>query len=69
MKNITIQIPNMQSAHCQMRVSNVLKSIDGVTINSIEPGVTSVSVENDLQQNVALKAIEKAGYAVELINS
>ena len=69
MKNIRIEIPNMQSKHCQMRVNNALKSVDGVTINSIEPGVASISVESDTQENDAMKAIEKAGYTIELINS
>src|SRR5690606_29128046 len=63
-----IQIPTMQSAHCQMRVGNALKSVEGLTINNIEPGVASISVEHDLQQNDAIKAIEKAGYNVQQIN-
>ena len=69
MKTVKIQISNMQSRHCQMRVQNVLTTVEGVTINSIEPGVASITVENDLQQNEAMKAIEKAGYANEFINA
>ncbi len=69
MKTVRIKIPNMQSTHCQMRVSNAVKFIEGLTIKNIEPGVASISVKNDLQQNDAIKAIEKAGYTVELINS
>lgn len=52
-----------------MRVSNAVKSIDGITINNIEPGVASISVENDVQQSDAIKAIEKAGYTVQQIES
>lgn len=59
----------MQSTHCQMRVSNALKSIDGITINNIERGVASISVNNDLQQKDAIKAIEKAGYIVQQVES
>jgi copper chaperone CopZ len=69
MKNITIQIPNMQSTHCQMRVNNAIKTIEGVTINHIESGIASISVENDMQQEEAIKAIEKAGYTIEHIES
>ncbi len=69
MKSLKIQIPNMQSSHCQMRVSNALKSIDGLTINNLEPGVASISVENDLQQNEAINAIEKAGYNIQQVES
>lgn len=69
MKNLKIQIPNMQSTHCQMRVNNALKSINGITINTIEPGVASISVENDWQQNDAIKTIEKAGYNIQQVES
>lgn len=59
----------MQSTHCQMRVSNALKSIDGITIKNLEPGFASITVENDLQHNDAIKAIEKAGYSVQQMES
>lgn len=59
----------MQSTHCQMRVSNVLKSIDGIYINNIEPGLASISVENELQQNDAINMIEKIGYTIQQVES
>jgi copper chaperone len=64
MKSVKILIPNMQSAHCQMRVNNVLKTIEGVNIKAIEPGIASISVDNDIQESEAIRAIEKAGYSV-----
>lgn len=67
MKKLKIQIPNMQSIHCQMRVSNAVKNIEGVIVNSIEPGVAFISIENDIQQSDAIKEIEKAGYMVQQV--
>lgn len=69
MKSLKIQIPAMQSTHCQMRVSNAIKSIDGIIINHLEPGVVSISFENDLKENDAIKAIEKAGYKIQQLES
>lgn len=69
MKNITIQIPNMQSAHCQMRVNNALKSIEGIQITEIKPGECSLEIENDEKQSIAIQAIKDAGYSVENVES
>lgn len=59
----------MQSAHCQMRVNNALKSIQGVNIDAIEPGIAFISVDSDIQQSEAIHAIEKAGYSVNQVDS
>ncbi len=69
MKKLKIQIPNMLSIHCQMRVSNAAKTIEGISINSIEPGVAFIFVENDVQQSDTINAIEKAGYIVQQVES
>lgn len=63
MKTIQIQIPGMQSAHCQMRVNNAIRTVEGTIINSITPGVADITVQNTTQQVEVLSAIEKAGYA------
>lgn len=68
MKKIEIQIPNMQSSHCQMRVSNAMKSIEGTSIENMEPGKITISIENDSKQNEAVQAIENLGYTVGNIN-
>lgn len=56
----------MQSTHCQTRVNNAIKEIDGVQIQNLEAGKLTVSVASDNTQNEVVKAIEKAGYTVSL---
>lgn len=64
MKNIELSIPDMQSAHCQARVNNAIKDIDGVKIDKLMAGKLSFSVERDVVKDELVKAIEKAGYKV-----
>jgi len=64
MKSITINVPDMQSAHCQLRVSNAVKTIEGVQISSQEPGKISVAIETDDLEAEVIAAIEKAGYSI-----
>lgn len=56
----------MQSTHCQTRVNNAIKEIDGVQIQNLEAGKLTVSVASDNTQNEVVEAIEKAGYTVSL---
>jgi copper chaperone CopZ len=69
MKNIKIMIPDMQSAHCQLRVANALNTLEGVTINSIQHGMADITILDENQQEEALAVIRKAGYTPELITS
>lgn len=57
----------MQSAHCQMRIRQALENRDGIKIQDIEPGVLSISLENDIQQNEVLFAIENVGHLIQRI--
>jgi copper chaperone len=68
MKKIEIQIPNMQNSHCQMRVSTAMKTIEGTTVEKMEPGKITISIENDTKQNEAIRAIENLGYTIGQIN-
>ena len=56
----------MQSAHCQARVNNAIKGIDGVKIEKLEAGRLSFSFESDDVKEKIIEAIEKAGYKVAL---
>ncbi len=56
----------MQSTHCQTRVNNAVKEIDGVQIQNVEAGKLTVSVTSDNTKNEVVQAIEKAGYTVSL---
>ena len=64
MKTIQIQIPNMQSAHCQMRVNTAIKGVQGVHIENIDSGLAEINLENPQQEEEVIKAITDAGYTV-----
>lgn len=64
MKNVELSIPGMQSGHCQARVNDAIKDINGIKIEKQEAGKLTVSVENDEVKNELVQAIEKAGYQV-----
>lgn len=65
MKNVELNISNMQSAHCQARVNGAIKDIDGVKIEKLEAGKLSFSFERDDVKEEMIEAIVKAGYKVE----
>ncbi len=64
MKTITINIPNMQSTHCQTRVKNAVKEIEGVQIQNLEAGKLNASIASDKAKHEMEEAIKKAGYTV-----
>lgn len=66
MKQVVISVPDMQSTHCQTRVNNAVKEIEGVQIQNVEAGKLTVSVTSDNTQGEVVNAIEKAGYTVSL---
>lgn len=68
MKEVKINVPNMQSTHCQTRVNNAIKEIEGVQIQNMEAGKLTVSVASDNTKYEILNAIEKAGYTVSIEN-
>lgn len=68
MKEVKISVPNMQSSHCQTRVNNAIKEIEGVQIQNLEAGKLTVSVASDNTKDEVVNAIEKAGYTVSLEN-
>lgn len=64
MKNLKLSIPGMQSAHCQARVNDVIKDIEGLKIEKLEAGKLSVIVDNEQVSQGLVQTIEKAGYEV-----
>lgn len=64
MKTVRIEIPDMQSSHCQIRVRTVLTSLNGVTVTSVEPGSASVNLEDGAELRTVTESIEKSGYTV-----
>ncbi|RIA09345.1 copper chaperone [Flavobacteriaceae bacterium MAR_2010_72] len=69
MKTLKIQIPNMQSSHCQVRVNNALSTISGATAISTKPGEAQIMIPKENSASEVIIAIEKAGYYVIDISS
>lgn len=63
METITLSIPNMKSSHCQITVTNTVKSLGG-TIKNVEPMKAEIELNDGLTRNTVIEAIEKAGYKV-----
>jgi len=68
MKEIEISVPDMQSAHCQARVNNAVKDVQGAQILKVAAGKLTLSVTSDSTQNEVINAILKAGYTVSVEN-
>lgn len=64
MEQITIQIPGMQSTHCQTRVSNAVKTIQGVQVLQLDPGKLTVSAKSANMRTEIEEVITHAGYTV-----
>lgn len=65
MKNVELNIPGMQSAHCQTRVSDAIKNMGGVKVEKLESTKLSVSVESEEIKEELVETIKRAGYKVE----
>jgi copper chaperone CopZ len=64
MKLLSITIPDMQSAHCEKRVSQALSNMEGVLIKDIQAGRADISLDGESNVQMIKDAIEKAGYNV-----
>ncbi len=64
MKSTTLSVPDMQSAHCQMRVRNALQQVAGISTLEIASGAVKLEFEEESRLQEAAKAIETAGYTV-----
>jgi len=63
-EQIDLSIPSMQSAHCQTRVSNEVKKIEGVEIQKLEAGKLILTLQKEGAVGKVISAIENAGYKV-----
>lgn len=63
-KTLELIIPEMISKHCQSRVSNEVKKIEGVEIQNLEAGKLIVLLPSESFKSLVIHAIEKAGYKV-----
>jgi len=55
----------MQSAHCQTRVNNAIKEIEGVKVEKLESGKLTASIETANAEEKLVERIEEAGYKVD----
>lgn len=63
METVNLTISNMKSTHCQMTVTNTVKSLGG-NVKSIAPTKAEIELANGLTKEAVVQAIEKAGYNV-----
>lgn len=62
----TIQIEGMMCAHCKAHVEEALNAIDGVEARvDLEAGSATVTMSHQVQEEVLIEAITKAGYQVK----
>lgn len=66
MKGVRMNIPNMQSTHCQTRANNAVKEIQDVQIQNAETGKLTISFASDNTKNKVVQVIEKVGYTFSL---
>ena len=64
METIKLDIPNMKSPHCQMRVTNVVKAVGGED-KSISPAKAEIELAGSLTRDEVVRAITHAGYNVK----
>jgi copper chaperone CopZ len=63
METINLTIPNMKSPHCQLTVTNTVKSIGG-TVKSVAPTNAEIELTGGLTKDAVVRAIQNAGYKV-----
>lgn len=64
-----VSVDGMMCHHCEMRVENILKAIDGIVDAHAdhEKGEVTLTLKKDVEKSVIKAAIEKEGYTVNSI--
>lgn len=62
--SIQIQVPDMQSNHCQLRVQQTVNNLPGIQVTKLQAGVVEVNLGDAGEQEAVIAAIQKAGYTV-----
>src|SRR3989344_9408455 len=70
-KNISLKIKGMHCVSCELLLKEELGEINGISNIKIDykTGFGSVFLEEEVNENMILSAIEKAGYKGEIINT
>ena len=67
MPSFTLRIDNMHCGSCIRRVSQALRSAEGITVDEVRLGAARLStIQDPPQADVALAALAKAGYPARL---
>ncbi len=64
MQTIQIQVPDMQSNHCQLRVQQAVNNLPGIQVTKVQAGALEVNLGDAGEQDAVIAAIQKAGYTV-----
>lgn len=64
MQTIHIQVPDMQSNHCQLRVQQTVNNLPGIQVTKVTAGALEVNLGNIGERDAVIAAIQKAGYTV-----
>lgn len=64
MQEVIINVPDMQSRHCQTMVINAVVGVDGIHVRNVESGILTIAFISDNLEDEVIKAIESAGYTV-----
>ena len=65
----TMKIEGMMCAHCQAHVEKALNGIQGVEAKvDLKNNCAYLQLEQDIDENVLIKAVEDAGYTVKGID-
>jgi copper chaperone CopZ len=64
MKTIQIQVPDMQSNHCQLRVQQTVNNLPGIQVTKVQAGSLEVNLGDAGEQEAVVAAIQKAGFTV-----
>ena len=60
-------VEGMTCQHCVNRVQEAVNSIEGASgVVNLKKGTVTVSMEREIGDEVILKAVEKAGYAISV---
>jgi copper chaperone len=66
-EKIELRVTGMSCGHCEMRVANALRGVDGVKDAKADhgKGTATVTVEGDVSAEALVAAVEQAGYQAE----
>ncbi len=63
MRQITVEIPDMQSTHCQSLVRSAVSHINGVLVDYVSPCELELTLNEEMEKEIVL-SVSKLGYTV-----